>query len=120
MTEQLRNPEDVFEWVAALDHPEMLAAPVHAALADQALASLRQAGTTLDLIWSNPPVRIGKKALHALLTTWLGLLSEQGQAWLVVQRNLGADSLAAWLRAEGWQATRASSSKGYRVLRVTR
>lgn len=93
---------------------------VHAALADQALASLRQAGTTLDLIWSNPPVRIGKKALHALLTTWLGLLSEQGQAWLVVQRNLGADSLAAWLRAEGWQATRASSSKGYRVLRVTR
>ena len=93
---------------------------VHAALADQALASLRQAGTTLDLIWSNPPVRIGKKTLHVLLTTWLSLLSEQGQAWLVVQRNLGADSLAAWLRAEDWQVTRASSSKGYRVLRVTR
>ena len=29
----------------------------------------------IDQLWSNPPIRIGKEALHALLTTWLGRLS---------------------------------------------
>src|SRR3954452_3188082 len=75
-----------------------------------------------DAIWSNPPIRIGKEALHELLLTWLPRLRQGAQAHLVVQRNLGADSLHAWLadtldgRAE---VARAGSAKGYRVLRVT-
>jgi len=71
-------------------------------------------------IWSNPPIRIGKAALHALLTTWLGRLADGGQAWLVVQKHLGADSLAAWLTDEGWPATRLVSRSAYRVLEVER
>lgn len=84
------------------------------------LDELRAAGTAVDLIWSNPPVRIGKAALHRLLTDWLGLLAADGEAWLVVHKNLGADSLSRWLEAEGWAVSKDASSKGFRVLRVTR
>ena len=80
------------------------------------------ADVAFDAIWSNPPIRIGKPALHALLLQWLPRLRAGASAHLVVQRNLGADSLHAWLAAalEG-RATveRAGSAKGYRVLRVT-
>jgi 16S rRNA (guanine1207-N2)-methyltransferase len=72
----------------------------------------------LDLIWSNPPIRIGKAALHALLTRWLDRLTPTGRAWLVVQRNLGADSLQRWLDGRGWPTERASSRAGYRLLAV--
>ena len=72
----------------------------------------------VDLIWSNPPIRIGKPALHALLTTWLGRLRPDGRAVLVVQKHLGSDSLQAWLSAEGWATTRLGSRAGYRLLQV--
>ena len=73
-----------------------------------------------DLIWSNPPIRIGKQALHELLDGWLELLSPGGEAYLVVQRHLGAESLADWLEGEGWDVSRFKAKKGYRVLRITR
>jgi 16S rRNA (guanine1207-N2)-methyltransferase len=72
------------------------------------------------LIWSNPPIRIGKAALHELLSRWLGRLAPDGEAFLVVQRNLGADSLQRWLAETGWQAERFAARSGYRVLRVSR
>ena len=73
----------------------------------------------VDQIWSNPPIRIGKAALHDLLTTWLGRLAPQtGTAELVVQKHLGADSLARWLADQGWPTTRAASRGGYRILHV--
>ncbi|BAW93432.1 16S rRNA methyltransferase [Actinomyces sp. Chiba101] len=93
---------------------------VRAAPAGELLAELRDSGRRLDLIWSNPPVRIGKEALHALLTDWLPLLADGGEAWLVVGKNLGADSLAAWLASQGWAVVREASAKGFRVLRVSR
>ena len=71
-----------------------------------------------DLIWSNPPIRIGKPALHDLLSTWLRRLTPDGRAVLVVQKHLGADSLQHWLIAEGWPTTRLGSARGYRVLQV--
>ena len=69
-------------------------------------------------IYSNPPVRIGKAALHAILELWLDRLAPGGAAYLVVQRNLGSDSLAAWLAASGRAVDRLKSKKGYRILRV--
>jgi 16S rRNA (guanine1207-N2)-methyltransferase len=71
-------------------------------------------------IWSNPPIRVGKVALQALLSAWLPRLDAGAVAWLVVHRHLGADSLAAWLGTEGWRATRLASKRGYRILRVQR
>ncbi len=75
-------------------------------------------GVRFDAIYSNPPVRVGKRALHDLLTTWLGRLRPAGAAYLVVQRNLGSDSLAAWLEEQGFAVARLKSKKGYRVLEV--
>jgi 16S rRNA (guanine1207-N2)-methyltransferase len=69
-------------------------------------------------IWSNPPIRIGKQALHALLSTWLGRLAPGGEAHLVVQRHLGSDSLHRWLDGQGFATTRVTSRSAYRVLRV--
>jgi 16S rRNA (guanine1207-N2)-methyltransferase len=73
-----------------------------------------------QLIWSNPPIRIGKDALHQMLTTWLGRLAPGAAAYLVVQRNLGSDSLQRWLSETGWQAARFAARAGYRVLEVRR
>ena len=78
------------------------------------------ADLTAASIWSNPPIRIGKTALHALLETWLGRLATDGSATLVVQKHLGADSLAAWMRAGGWTVERLVSRAGYRLLGVAR
>lgn len=72
-----------------------------------------------DLIWSNPPIRVGKQALHQMLRTWLARLRDGSSGYLVVQRNLGADSLQRWLTESGWPAERTAARAGYRVLRVT-
>ncbi|WP_210478768.1 class I SAM-dependent methyltransferase [Naasia sp. SYSU D00948] len=80
-------------------------------------------GVAFSAIWSNPPIRIGKAELHALLSRWLPRLAPDGHAWLVVQKNLGADSLHRWLDTEfapELSVTRAGSSKGFRVLDVHR
>ena len=71
-------------------------------------------------IYSNPPVRVGKRALHELLEQWLGRLAAGGLAYLVVQRNLGADSLMSWLAGAGYPVRRLKAKKGYRVLEVGR
>jgi 16S rRNA (guanine1207-N2)-methyltransferase len=91
------------------------------------LANVRCAGPAdpalpgeFGLIWSNPPIRIGKQALHDLLAAWLGRLAAGATAYLVVQRNLGSDSLQRWLTAAGWDASRFAARAGYRVLQVRR
>ena len=71
-------------------------------------------------IWSNPPIRIGKAALHDLLLAWLGRLTPDGRACLVVQKHLGSDSLAKWLDEQGWPTARRAARAGYRVLEVRR
>ena len=69
-------------------------------------------------LYSNPPVRIGKVALQALLLTWLSRLTADGRAYLVVHKHLGADSLRAWLTASGWNTEKLRSRLGYRLLQV--
>lgn len=71
-------------------------------------------------IWSNPPIRIGKARLHDLLSGWLGRLTPDGTAALVVQKHLGADSLQRWLTDTGFRAERIASKSGFRVLAVRR
>ena len=72
-----------------------------------------------DVIWSNPPIRIGKPALHQLLTTWLDRLTPAGSAYLVVQKHLGSDSLQRWLSDQGRPTARIASRAAYRVLAVS-
>lgn len=78
------------------------------------------ADAVFDEIWSNPPIRIGKEALHALLLTWLPRLAPGGRAVMVVGKNLGADSLQRWLTEQGHPTTRLASAKGFRVLEAVR
>ena len=73
-----------------------------------------------DEIWSNPPIRIGKDALHDLLLTWLPRLAPGGRMVMVVGKNLGADSLQRWLGEQGWPTERLASAKGFRVLETRR
>ncbi len=77
-------------------------------------------GLVVDRIWSNPPIRIGKVALHALLDTWLARLGPSGSAHLVVQKHLGADTLATRLGQHGWLVHRQASKKAFRLLDVRR
>lgn len=79
--------------------------------------------TAFAAIWSNPPIRIGKAALHTLLAAWLPRLAPGGEAHLVVQRNLGADPLHRHLAESlggGFTVGRSASAKGFRVLRIGR
>ncbi len=81
------------------------------------------AGMTFTTIWSNPPIRVGKNELHGMLRAWLPRLESGSDGWLVVQRNLGSDSLHRWLQAEfpeDFSFVRAATNKGYRVLRARR
>ncbi len=73
-----------------------------------------------DEIWSNPPIRIGKQALHDLLLTWLSRLTPDGRAVMVVGKNLGADTLQRWLAEHGFPTVRLGSAKGFRVLESRR
>lgn len=74
-------------------------------------------------IWSNPPIRVGKTVLHDLLLRWLPRLDHGASAYLVVQKNLGSDSLHRWMQErlgpDGFSVSRLASSKGFRVLEVT-
>jgi 16S rRNA (guanine1207-N2)-methyltransferase len=70
-------------------------------------------------IYSNPPIRSGKAALHALMQMWLPRLAPEGRAYLVVHKHLGSDSFADWLNSSGWPTTRLVSVQGYRVLEVS-
>ena len=85
------------------------------------------ANLAFDALWSNPPVRVGKDALHALLAEWLPRVKPGAEAHLVVQRHLGADSLAPWIAEQRddaglpWgRVERVASAKGFRVLRMAR
>ncbi len=73
-----------------------------------------QATGEWDEIWSNPPIRIGKDALHELLLTWLPHLTPDGRAVMVVGKNLGADSLQTWITNQGFPTSRTGSAKGFR------
>jgi 16S rRNA (guanine1207-N2)-methyltransferase len=80
-----------------------------------------------DVIWSNPPIRVGKPALHDLLIKWLPRLTPGGAAYLVVQKNLGSDSLQRWLTTElearepgAFKVGRQATARGFRLLSVNR
>jgi 16S rRNA G1207 methylase RsmC len=111
--------------VWAVDVNERARALCAANALDNGLANVRVAGpddvpadVSFDAIWSNPPIRIGKPAVHALLSRWLRRLATGGDALLVVHKHLGSDSLQRWLIEQGWPTERLTSARGYRLLRV--
>lgn len=122
----LRGGPDVVVWAVDVNERARALCAANAA-ANGVAAQVRvvapedvPADLVVDQLWSNPPIRVGKAALHDLLTTWLGRLRPgSGTAELVVQKHLGSDSLAAWLNEAGWPTRRRASRAGYRILTVT-
>lgn len=122
VTAALRQPEaevwaiDVNERARGLTaaNADRLDLTINVAAPDDVADDLR-----FDLIVSNPPIRIGKKALHELLTRWLLRLAPGGRAELVVQKHLGSDSLQRWLTDQGWPTERLLSRGGFRILVAT-
>ena len=81
------------------------------------------ANLEFDVIWANPPIRVGKAELHAILSQWLPRLRVGGEAWMVVAKHLGAESFEKWIAsefAETHSIERASNHKGFRVFRIER
>lgn len=77
---------------------------------------------TFQEIRSNPPIRVGKAALHEILETWLPRLAPDGVAYLVVAKHLGADSLQRWITDTFPFLTvdRYARDKGFHVIRCIR
>lgn len=124
LTMALRSPEATVHAVDVNQRALDLTARNAAALDLPNIRALTPDGVpreaTYSLIWSNPPIRVGKAALHEMLSTWLPRLAPGGAAWLVVQKNLGADSLQKWLATEFAELSvdRPETSGGFRLIRV--
>ena len=73
-------------------------------------------------IWSNPPIRVGKAVTHEILEAWLPRLAAECEAYLVVAKSLGADSLLSWLQTTfgDLHCERIDTEKGFRILRLAR
>lgn len=89
-------------------------ANIRAVHIDEVAADLKFTG-----IWSNPPIRVGKEALHEILTKWLVRLEDECEAYLVVSKDLGADTLLKWMQSqfENLQSERIETAKGFRIIR---
>ncbi|EXF25249.1 16S rRNA methyltransferase [Nesterenkonia sp. AN1] len=130
LTLAMRSPEATVWAVDVNERSRILCAENAAALGLSNLRVLAPEEVPQDIefdtIWSNPPIRVGKEVLHGILEHWLPRLSPGGEAWLVVQKNLGADSLLSWITtmlagvAGEFRSGRAETAKGFRLLRITR
>lgn len=119
-----RSPDSV---VWAIDVNERALALCAANAAANGLDNVRTAtpeqvpdGLAVDALWSNPPIRAGKGVLHDMLATWFARLADSAEAWLVVHKHLGGDSLQRWLTERGYPTSRVGSTGGYRILRAQR
>lgn len=90
---------------------------LHVAAPEHVPAELRFAE-----IRSNPPIRVGKEALHVILHTWLPRLEPGGSAFLVVAKHLGAPSLQRWIDEEfpDLSVERVARDRGFHVIRARR
>ncbi len=122
ITMALRSPSATVWAVDVNDRARQLCSENAAALGldNITVAHPNEVDSTMrfDTIWSNPPIRIGKSALHDLLDVWLGRLEDTCSAWLVVQRHLGADSLGRWLESNGYLVRRRAGRSSFRLLEV--
>ena len=69
-------------------------------------------GAAYDEIWSNPPIRVGKEALHQLLLQWLPRLRPEGRAVMVVGQEPRLGLAGAMARRAGLPDREAGQRQG--------
>ena len=68
-----------------------------------------------DFIVTNPPIRVGKKILYQILFKANDYLKENGELWLVVNKNSGAKSLIKDLETT-YDVTIVKKNKGFYII----
>ena len=68
-----------------------------------------------DFIVTNPPIRVGKKILYQILFKANNYLKENGELWLVVNKNSGAKSLIKDLETT-YDVTIVKKNKGFYII----
>lgn len=70
-----------------------------------------------DYIITNPPIRVGKKILYELLFKAKEHLNENGELWLVINKDQGAKSLARDLEKE-YEVEIVNKNKGFYIIKA--
>ncbi len=68
-----------------------------------------------DFIVTNPPIRVGKKILYDILFGAVNHLKDEGELWLVVNKNQGAKSLAKDLE-KAYDVAVVAKNKGFYII----
>lgn len=71
-----------------------------------------------DYIVSNPPIRVGKETLYKILFGAKEYLKENGQLWIVVNKNQGAKTLAKELEKQ-YEVKIVCKNKGFFIICAT-
>lgn len=70
-----------------------------------------------DFILTNPPIRAGKQVIYALFAQCAGRLRENGEMYLVIRRQQGAESAVKYLKTIFEAADTIEKSGGFHVIR---
>lgn len=76
--------------------------------------------TSYAAILSNPPIRAGKKVVHAILTDAYPLLVKGGTLTVVIQKKQGAPSAEKKMQAVFGNCEILTKDKGYYILQSTK
>ena len=68
-----------------------------------------------NYIISNPPIRVGKKVLYEILFGAKDYLKENGQLWIVINKDQGAKSVAKDLERE-YKVDIVNKNKGFYII----
>lgn len=71
-----------------------------------------------DYIISNPPIRVGKKKLYEIVMGAKENLNENGEVWLVVRKDKGADSLVKDMKKIYSKVYVIEKKKGFHIIKA--
>lgn len=70
-----------------------------------------------NYIISNPPIRVGKEKLYEIVMGAKGYLKENGEVWLVVRKDKGADSLVRDMKKIYEKVEIVEKKKGFYIIK---
>ena len=71
-----------------------------------------------DYILSNPPIRVGKQKLYEIVMNARERLKENGEVWLVVRKDKGADSLVGDMKKVYSKVDIVEKKKGFYIIKA--